>query len=278
MIWKKYMKFYKKKENVSQNKYLKQIAKKFVEVKDDYNRLKFITNEKMKKCESLLEERNKLKDSTQGKKIMERKKIENKIDSLLGDIKEDLKEMEKELKHQRKNPEKFTDVETKSKILDLLKKKLNILKSKYDDDEYSEGDLSQNENQIKTLEQFLNDKGGDSYVVGRDIYEEENNKIDEWKNRVKDQDMQLDEIHKGVGQLKYEAGLAGKGINDFGIKVNKVNKHVDKTHQSVNTQNARLKELINKFRSADKYCCDIILILIFIGLVCTLYSIIKHKF
>lgn len=278
MIWKKYMKFYKKRKNVSQNKYLIKIAKKFVEVKDDYNRLKFITNEKMKKCESLLEERYKLKDATQGKKIMERKKIENKINNLLGDIKDDLKEMEKELKHQRKSPEKFTDVETKSKILDLLKKKLNILKSKYDDDEYSEEDLSQNENQIKTLEQFLNDKGNDSYAVGRDLYDEENNKIGEWKNRVKDQDAQLDEIHKGVGQLKHEAGLAGQGINNFGIKVKKLNKHVDQTHKSVNTQNARLKELINKFRSADKYCCDIILILIFIGLVCTLYSIIKHKY
>mgnify|MGYP002626470503 FL=1 len=122
------MKYYKKKGNVSRHMYLINIAKKFVEVKDDYNRLKFIANEKMKKCESLLEERNKLKDSTQGKKIMERKRIENKINSLLGDIKEDLKEMEKELKHQKKNKEKFTDVETKSKILDLLKKKLNILK------------------------------------------------------------------------------------------------------------------------------------------------------
>ena len=272
------MKYCKKIKNVSQHQYLIKIAKKFVEVKDDYNRLKFITNEKMKKCESLLAERDKLKDTTDGKKIMERKRAENKIDSLLGDIKGDLKEMEKELNHQRKNPEKFTDVETKSKIFGLLKQKLNILKSKYDDDEYSEGDLSQNENEIKTLEQFLNDKGRDSYVVGRDLYEEENNKIGEWKNRVKDQDMQLDEIHKGVGQLKYEANIAGKGINNLGTKINKVNKHVDKTHQSVNTQNGRLKELINKFRSADKYCCDIILILILIGLVCTLYSIIKHKY
>ena len=95
---------------------------------------------------------------------------------------------------------------------------------------------------------------------------------------MKNQDEQLDEIHKGVGQLKYEAGLAGQGIRNIDTKVQNVTKHVDKTHKSVNTQNSRLKELIFKFRSADKYCCDIILILILIGLVCTLYSIIKHKF
>ena len=235
----------------------------------------------MKKCETLLGERSTLKDATSGKKIMEKKKIEKKIDLLLEDIRADIKEMEKELKHQKKNPKKFTDVETKSEILDLLIKKLNILKSKYEDAEYNEDEYSQNEDKIQTLEQFLNNNNNNnsnSYLPGRELYEEEEKKIGIWKNRVKEQDEQLDEIHKGVGRLKYEAGLAGQGINNIGQKVEKVNKHVDKTQKSVNSQNSRLKELLFKFRSADKYCCDIILILIFIGLVCTLYSIIKHKF
>ena len=232
----------------------------------------------MKKCEVLLSERSKLKDATSGKKIMERKKIENNINSLLEDIRLDIKEMEKELKHQRKDPKKFPDVETKSEILNLLVKKKEILKSKYEDAEYNEDEYSQNEEKIQTLEQFLNKNNSNSNVVGRELYEEEENKIGMWKNRVKEQDEQLDEIHIGVGQLKNEAKIAGKMINDIGKKVGKVSKHVDNTHKSVNSQNSRLKELIAKFRSADKYCCDIILILIFIGLVCTLYSIIKHKF
>lgn len=231
----------------------------------------------MKKCEVLLEERNKLKDVSQGKKIMERKKIEKKIESLLEEMRSDIKEMETELKHQKKNPQKFPDVETKSKILKLLIKKLNILKSKYEDNENSEDEYSQNENEIQTLEQFLS-TNNNSYNVERDLYEEENNKIGEWNRRVKGQDEQLDEIHRGVRGLKNEAVLAGKGINSIGDKVRNVSKHVDKTHKSVNTQNARLKEMLEKIRSGNKYCCDIILILIFIGLVFTLYSIIKHKF
>ena len=80
----------------------------------------------MKKCETLIEERNKLKDASEGIKIMERKKIEKKIESLIEDIKVDIKEMEKEIKYQKKNPEKFTDIQTKSKILDLLKKKIRF--------------------------------------------------------------------------------------------------------------------------------------------------------
>ena len=57
------------------------------------------------------------------------------------------------------------------------------------------------------MENFLSSKqnfGGDNYE--RDIYEEEENKIGEWNKRVKQQDEQLDEIHKGVGKLKKEAG------------------------------------------------------------------------
>ena len=64
----------------------------------------------------------------------------------------------------------------------------------------------------------------------------------------------------------------------MGTKIKNVAQHADKTQKSINSQNYRLKELIFKFRSADKFCCDIILILIVIGLVFTLYSIIKHKF
>ena len=232
----------------------------------------------MKKCEVLLDERSKLKDATTGKKIVERKKIEQRIESILEDIRSDIKEMEKELKHQKKNPKKFPDIDTKNEILDLLIKKADILKSKYEDAEYNEDEYSQNEERIQTLEQFLNTNNSSGNNEGRALYEEEEKKIGEWKYRMKNQDEQLDEIHKGVGQLKYEAGLAGQGIRNIDTKVQNVTKHVDKTHKSVNTQNSRLKELIFKFRSADKYCCDIILILILIGLVCTLYSIIKHKF
>ena len=188
--------------------------------------------------------------------------------------------MEKELKHQKKNPKKFPNLDTKTKIVELLKKKLKILKSKSEeDDEYDQDEYSQNENQIQTLEQFLETNNSFQNDINvRDLYEEEENKIGEWNNRVKRQDDKLDEIHIGVGKLKQEARTVGTGISKTGKKVKELSKHADKTHKSINSQNERLKELVNKIRSSDKYCCDIILILILIGLICTLYSIIKHKF
>ena len=252
---------------------------KFVEVKDNFARLKFKLNEKLKKCEALIEERNKYKDATDGKKILAKKKAEVKAEQYFEDIKLDIKEMEKELKHQKKDKKKFKDTETKSKILDLLKKKLNILKTKLEDNDYDPDEYSYNENQIQTLENFLSSKQMKNEDINeREIYEEEENKIDEWKNRVKVQDDQLDEIHKNVGKLKLEAKRTQGGINTIGKKVKKLDKHTGRTFKAVDSQNERLKQLLNKFRSGNKYCCDIILILILIGLICTLYSVIKHKF
>ena len=152
------------------------------------------------------------------------------------------------------------------------------MKSKYEDNDFDEDEYDQNENQIQTLETFLNSNQNVGDNVERGIYEEEENKIEEWNNRIKKQDEQLDEIHKGVGKLKKEAGMAGVGINKIGDKVKNLNKHTDKTQKSLNSQNARLKDLVNKIRRPDKYCCDIILILIVIGLLCTLYSVVKHKY
>ena len=245
---------------------------KFVEVKDNYDRLKFKLNEKLKKCEALIEERNKYKDSTDGKKILAKKKAEVKAEQYFEDIKLDIKEMEKELNHQKKDKKKFKDIEAKSK-------KLNILKTKLEDNDYDPDEYSYNENQIQTLENFLSSKQMKNEDINeREIYEEEENKIDEWKNRVKVQDEQLDEIHKNVGELKLEAKRTRVGINTIGKKVKKVDKHTGKTFKAVDSQNERLKQLLNKIRSGNKYCCDIILILILIGLICTLYSVIKHKF
>ena len=194
----------------------------------------------------------------------------------------DIKEMEDELKHQKKNPEKFPNIDAKTKIVGLLKKKLKILKSKYDNDSYDEDEYSQNDNQIQSLENFLKTNNNEGYEGEnnntRNIYEEEENQIGEWNTRVKHQDEQLGEIHKNVGKLKKEAQNAGIGIGKTGNRVKNLNKHTEKIQKSVVTQNQRLKDLLSKMRSNEKICCDILLILILLGLIFTLYSIIKHKF
>lgn len=96
--------------------------------------------------------------------------------------------------------------------------------------------------------------------------------------RKKGQDDKLIDIRKGIQAIKIEAEKAGEGLKEIGIKVKQNEVHIDKTGKKLQTQNERVKDFINKIRSSDKICCDIVLILILIGLVCVLYSIIKHKY
>lgn len=96
--------------------------------------------------------------------------------------------------------------------------------------------------------------------------------------RKKGQDDKLKDIRKGIQAIKIEAEKAGEGLKEIGIKVKQNEVHIDKTGKKLQTQNERVKDFINKIRSSDKICCDIVLILILIGLVCVLYSIIKHKY
>lgn len=102
--------------------------------------------------------------------------------------------------------------------------------------------------------------------------------MDEWGERVENQNEVLDEIAQGINELKYEGKMAGQGINDINKKVKATGKKIDKTQKRVKTQNERLTELVNKIRTSDKICCDIVLVLILLGLICVLYSIIKHKY
>lgn len=96
--------------------------------------------------------------------------------------------------------------------------------------------------------------------------------------RKKGQDDKLKELRIGIQAIKIEAEKAGEGLKEIGIKVKQNKDHIDKTGKKLQTQNERVKDFINKIRSSDKICCDIVLILILIGLVCVLYSIIKHKY
>ncbi len=250
---------------------------KFNDVKDLFIRLKFQISEKISKFEALLQQKEKYDDSSNGKEIAERKKIETKLDNLIKELKKDIIDLEKELKSQQKKKNKYHDLEQKEQIFNLLKEKIQILEKKLNGEEV-ENELQENKENIEQLEDFLQKSNFNENSEQRELYEEERNKIGEWDKRKKDQDEKLDEIGRGIKELKIEAIKAGEGLKGVGIKVKGIGGHIDKTGQRIKTQNERVKELITKIRSSDKICCDILLILLLCGLICVLYSIIKHKF
>ena len=269
---------FKKWKNIIWISYNNNIETKYDDVKDSFMKLKFQLNEKISKFEALLSQKEKYDENATGKEIIEKKRIEEKLDDIESEFQKDIKNLEQELKAQKKKSNKFYDIEQKEKMVNLLKEKINILEKKYKGEDVDESEVKNNESMIQSLDDFLKKSKINENPEQRELFEEERNKIEEYDRRRREQDEQLDEIHKEIKQIKNEAINAGNAINEIGkkIKINEI--HIDDTTKKVKTQNERVKEIVNKIRSSDKICCDIVLILILCGLICVLYSIIKRKF
>ena len=245
-------------------------------MKDKFIRLKYQLSEKLSKFEAFLALKKKYEESDEAKDIMAKKIVETKLEDLYTDIQKDKEALEKELKAQGKKDNVY-DLDQKKKIFQLLKEKIEILEKKYKGEDYEE-ELNNNKKNIEQLDNFLKKSKVKENSDLRELYKEEKDKIDEWKGIVKKQDEELEEIRKGVIQIKEEALKAGDAIKDIGKRGKILDGHMIGTGNNIQTQNERVKELLNKIRSSNKICVYITLILILFGLISVLYSIIKHKY
>ena len=245
-------------------------------MKDKFIKLKNQLSEKLSKFEAFLALKKQYEERGKAKDIYEKKKVEEKLEDLYKEIQKDKDALETELKAQGKKDNVY-DLDQKKKICQLLKEKIGILEKKYKGEDYEE-ELNNYDQNIIQLDDFLKKSKVDENSELRELFEEEKNKIDEWKGRVKKQDEKLEEIRWALRQIKGEAEKAGDAIKGIGVRVKKTDIIMTNTTKKLKTQNERVKELVNKIRSSDKICVDITLILILFGLICVLYSIIKHKY
>ena len=249
---------------------------RFNDVKDKFDRFKFEISQKMQEIENNLNERDKLMSSENPKDIVKRKKHENNASIALDEIEKKLNDLKIELRAQEKKPNKYQNVDNKKEILKLLNQRYNLLKNKLDGAPEVEEEIEDNRTNLEKLDEILNKKQNQNYQE-RELYDEEKEKIEEWKKEQEEQDKDLDEIKDGVKVLKNEVKLAGEGIKDVHNRVEKTTKHTIKIQKKIETQNMKLKKLLNKIRSSDKICVDLVLFFILIGLIMVLYSIIKRK-
>ena len=249
---------------------------RFNDVKDKFDRFKYEISQKMQEIENNLNERDKLMSSENPKDIVKRKKHENNASIALDEIEKKLNDLKIELKAQERKPNKYQNVENKKEILKLLNQRYNLLKNKLDGAPEVEEEIEDNRTNLEKLDEILNKKQNQNYQE-REMYDEEKEKIEEWKKEQEEQDKDLDEIKDGVKVLKNEVKLAGEGIKQVHNKVIKTTTKTEKIQKKIETQNMKLKKLLNKIRSSDKICVDLVLFFILIGLIMVLYSIIKRK-
>jgi hypothetical protein len=134
--------------------------------------------------------------------------------------------------------------------------------------------IEDNRSHLEKLDSLLSSRVG---LHKQEISQAEEDKIEEWNREKAAQDIELGQIGDMVKEVKREAKGIGKAIEDTGRKIQQVDKNASKTEQTLKTTNAKLKDLLEKVRSSDKICIDIILICICLGLIAVLYNIIKSK-
>ena len=98
--------------------------------------------------------------------------------------KKDLDQLEKELKSQKKKSKNNPEIETKEKILNLLKEKINIIKKKYNGEDIDEDDIRNSRSALQELDEILKkNKNNDNSEQERELYSEEKEIIEEWEKR-----------------------------------------------------------------------------------------------
>ena len=253
----------------------KQGAIDYKSVKDSFDKLRFQISEQLKEIETLLAERDKVLNSTVPKEIYERKKLETSLETKLDAVESKMKELNLELKAQKNKIGKYGDFTQKEQMVSLIEQKFQLLRGKLDGMEIEEKQIEENKTSIEQLEDILAKEDGGQ--PERELYEEEKQAMDEWKEEVKRQDEDIEEIGNIVNDIREQARLASENIDRTNKTVKKLTKSTEQARKNVSSQNTKLKNLVSKLRSGDKICVDIVLILVGLGLVGALYYLIKSR-
>jgi len=170
--------------------------------KDEFERLRYEIQHRMKIVQTTLQQKSVLQNEQEAKKILERQKLETQIDSDLQSIKKNLDQLSTVYESQKKNKKKYGDVEGKGNILKGLGQGYDLLKSINEGTEVLE---KGSKNFASQLEELVGKPGSSAgrAPVGpdREIYKEEEDKIDEWGNKIKQQDAIVNDVRKDIAQL-----------------------------------------------------------------------------
>ena len=87
----------------------------------------------------------------------------------------------------------------------------------------------------------------------------------------------LDEVIKVLQNIKLHAEGLGSEINNQKRMIQLLNNKAEKARINLQKRSSALQETLQKYRSTNKFCVDVILLVVFLVLVGVLLSILKKK-
>jgi len=137
-------------------------------------------------------------------------------------------------------------------------------------------EVRDNRTNLEKLDEILEIRMKNDYEE-REMEPDEINKLEDWEKRKALQNKELGNMGQTLKQVKAKAKNIGEELNDMGKIINKTTKMANKTEANLKSTNQKMKDLLNKLRSGDKICVDIILVCVCLGLIAILYNLIKSN-
>ncbi|KAM3144927.1 hypothetical protein pb186bvf_002932 [Paramecium bursaria] len=109
------------------------------------------------------------------------------------------------------------------------------------------------------------------------LSKEEQDALQRWNLNDQKMDQQLDIIIAGLDQLNLKARLIDEKVDQTGQQIKNITNEVDKANDSLKNQNQALKKLTEVYRRPNKFCLDIMFILLLLGLVASIVMTFTKK-
>ena len=91
--------------------------------------------------------------------------------------------------------------------------------------------------------------------------------MERWKKTDQEIDDRLDDLTQRTIEWKKKVKETGQLIDETDQKIDGLTEEVDKVNDSLLKSNKQLKGIVEKYRKPHKFCIDVVLVLILIGLI-----------
>lgn len=255
---------------------------------DEYQKQILMARNKIKSIKEDIEKRNeniKIHGFQTKDRIISDQRIRKNIDECEKDL-ETVEIMVKK-KASKYSPE---DLKTRNKTIELLKNNLVLLRDEIlgDKANISEeqeaapkkifGDYNNTESdQISGKDVKLDMPDEENKYVHRDLTEEEKQALQQFKKNDEELDEILERVIAGLADLEDKGAKLNEQINRQNELLKNTNKKVARTELRLRQQNNHLKDVLQKIRSTNKLCCDLCLVILFLGLIGVIIAVLKKK-
>jgi len=232
---------------------------------DEFNNIKIKLAETINQLSKKQEERD--ENSNKNGRNIGVIRLGVEIQDLITDVDLQLGQMNDTLRRQRKNPKKFPEstMEIKQQQYDKYKALVEQLKAREEGGDTLPDDKPLTLNELKF--NLTGPQRQKKLDVDRELNDIEVDALKRFQENDKEIDDMVRQVDQGLDGLRIKAEMMGDAIDKQQEGMKGLEVEMEKAHQGLLTSNAKLKKVLYQYRAPNKFCMDVICVLILLGLI-----------